>query len=198
MVNPTVIKAAFLISLGAHSLLFMIPRINLPASKIEPTKKIEITITKPNLLPKVDQLGEEKKLKATKNEPTPPKSELKKQEKITRQPHNEPIKIEDPDTQDILRYQDMIKRKIQKARRYPQWAKQKGYQGSTYLKFTILKNGYIHDIRILQSSGYRILDEEALSTLIRAQPFPKIPKKIPFSKIHMEIYVVFQLSTDNF
>jgi len=186
MVNPTVIKAAFLISLGAHSLLFMIPSINLPASKIEPTKKIEITITKPNLLPKIDQLGEEKKLKATKNEPTTPK--------IIPQPHNEPIKIEEPDTQDILRYQDMIKRKIQKARRYPQWAKQKGYQGSTYLKFTMLKNGSIHDIRILQSSGYRILDEEALSTLTRAQPFPKIPEKIPFSKIQMEIYVVFQLS----
>lgn len=166
-------SSAFLISLIVHGFLFVFPKINLPASKIEPLSEIEITFIEPRLLPPISQLGEEIKIKPNLS--------------------SESITMEGKDTQAILRYQDIIKQKIQKARRYPQWARQQKCQGTTALKFTITRNGSIQNIQILRSSGYKILDEEALNTLNRGRPFPRIPEKIPFSEIQMEIHIVFQL-----
>lgn len=94
----------------------------------------------------------------------------------------------------ILRYQDMVKQRIEKVKRYPSWAKRQGIEGTVYLSFTILSNGTSQDIKIVRPSGFKILDDEAVTTIQRANPFPPIPKEIGTPSVQMEVSIVFTTS----
>lgn len=48
---------------------------------------------------------------------------------------------------------------------YPNMAKRRGYQGTVLLEVLVNKAGNVDDLRILQSSGYRILDRSALNSV---------------------------------
>jgi TonB family protein len=45
---------------------------------------------------------------------------------------------------------------------YPDKCQEMRQEGKTMLQFTVLETGLIDDIRIIQSSGYKLLDEEAI------------------------------------
>ena len=51
------------------------------------------------------------------------------------------------------------------ARVYPLMAKQRGWQGGVLLGFQVSTQGAIHDIQVLQSSGYTLLDKSAMKSL---------------------------------
>lgn len=93
----------------------------------------------------------------------------------------------------MLNYQKAVKKKIENCKRYPKWARKQGFEGTAHLKFTILSTGTVKDIKIIKSSGFNILDKEAISTVKRASPFPPIPKKINRSTLTIEVSLVFQL-----
>jgi protein TonB len=50
------------------------------------------------------------------------------------------------------------------------------------------------DVRVVSSSGSKILDEEAVATVKRASPFHPVPKEISKSPIGMTVAIVFSLS----
>lgn len=93
----------------------------------------------------------------------------------------------------LLDYQKAVKKKIENCRKYPKWARRQGFEGKIHLKFTILSTGEVRDIKILKSSGFNILDKEAISTIKRASPFPPIPSELKISSLTMEISIVFKL-----
>ena len=93
----------------------------------------------------------------------------------------------------LLDYQKAVKKKIENCRKYPKWARRQGFEGKVHLKFTILSTGEVRDIKILKSSGFNILDKEAISTIKRASPFPPIPSELKISSLTMEISIVFKL-----
>ena len=93
----------------------------------------------------------------------------------------------------MLNYQKAVKKKIENCRKYPYWARKQGFEGTVHLKFTILFTGAVKDIKIIKSSGFNILDKEAISTIKRASPFPPIPEKINRSTLTIEVSLVFQL-----
>jgi len=103
------------------------------------------------------------------------------------------VEVINPQKEAMLRYQDMVKQKIESCRRYPPWAKKQGIEGTVHLKFTILSTGAARDIKIIKSSSFNILNEEAISTIKRAQPFPPIPEEIKVSSLPMEVSIVFTL-----
>lgn len=169
-------------------------------------KPIEEKIVKPEIQPEQTENIEEKK-------PVKQDSDIElKEEKIVKpeiQPKGltENIKEEKPtkevsygDGKNInlkeelmLNYQKAVKEKIEDCRRYPYWARKQGFEGTVHLKFTILSTGVVKDIKIIKSSGFNILDKEAISTVKRASPFPPIPKKINRSTLTIEVSLVFQL-----
>ena len=61
------------------------------------------------------------------------------------------------------------------------------------LKFTILSNGQTEDIKIVKSSGYKILDKSAVSTIKKANPFPPLPDELNTPCIQMEVSLVYTL-----
>jgi protein TonB len=67
---------------------------------------------------------------------------------------------------------------LEKTKSYPLLARKRGMEGIVLVRFTIDKKGLPQDIRILKSSGYRILDEEVRKMLKKASPFPEFNKEI--------------------
>ncbi len=65
-----------------------------------------------------------------------------------------------------------IKRKILSAKRYPPMAKQRKLEGEVTVRFVIGSDGRIASSEMIASSGSAVLDQEAMSTLKRAEPYP--------------------------
>jgi len=207
MLNDKVTRVAFLISLAGHGFLLGSSGFNFHPFQHEKQPEevmVNVEIEKPALLPKIDIMGQEKKFKEIEQEPEQPKPESQPQplpEEITIQQTpqeriEEEVEVIDPSKDAMLRYQDMVKQRIEAARRYPLWAKKQGIEGVTHLYFTVLSGGAGQDIRIIRSSGSVILDEEAVATVKRASPFPPIPKEISRSSVGMEVAIVFSLNKD--
>ena len=194
--DEKIIKITFLFSLFAHCLFLGMPGLNLNTSLVQKPEEditVEIRIEKHPLLPKIDVMGQEKKLKIEDREQI---TEDRKEQKHLLEPEPEPeeqVEVINSQEKAMLRYQDMVKQKIESCRRYPNWAKKQGFEGVSYLTFILLSNGRIQDIKIIRSSGFDILDEEAVLTVKRAAPFRPIPEQFNCSNLTMEIALVFQL-----
>ncbi|MDE5591536.1 MAG: energy transducer TonB [Helicobacter sp.] len=79
-----------------------------------------------------------------------------------------------------------IKQAIDKNLDYPRKARMLRIEGTVVLEFTLLKNGEVKDIKILQSSGNHILDKSALKTIAQAQ------KSFPIAKNNITIQIPIQ------
>jgi len=82
-----------------------------------------------------------------------------------------------------------IKEKIQKKIVYPRIARRRGLQGKAVVSFIVCKDGSITDVKIVESSGYKILDNSAIKTVKSAAPFPPPPVRA-----ELIIPMVFKLS----
>ncbi|MEN8189128.1 MAG: energy transducer TonB [Thermodesulfobacteriota bacterium] len=58
---------------------------------------------------------------------------------------------------------------------YPLIARKKGWQGRVLISFTIYRDGSVKDISIIKSSGFRILDKNAVEVIKKVAPFPRPP-----------------------
>lgn len=195
MIDDKVTKMALMISITGHFLFLgssgFNPRLFQRENRPEEIT-VNLEIERPALLPKIDIMGEEKKLKL---KPRLPSDEIIMRQNPQERIIEEKVDIIDPDNDAMLRYQDMVKQKIEEARRYPLWAKKQGIEGVVFLNFIIFPDGSSHDVKIIRSSGSGILDEEAVETVKRAVPFPLIPKEISSSFVEMGVSIVFMLRT---
>lgn len=74
-----------------------------------------------------------------------------------------------------------IRSKIARAKRYPRQARSEGLEGVCGIYFAIRPDGSLDFVELSKSSGYAVLDEEALATVRRAAPFPYYAGPIRFS-----------------
>jgi len=216
MLKDRVIRTTFIISLVGHGLFLAMPSFNINAPKVERPKELtlQIEIEKPSILPKIERMGEEKRLEEVvsdssnplKLEPEPetlsakvvmeePVEESKvPEEKVAPAPVYEgKVEVINPAQEAMLRYQDIVKQRIEEVKEYPEWAREQGVEGIIHLKFTISSDGRSREIKLVHSSGSKILDREAVDTIERASPFPPLPKEIARSSIQMEVSLVFTL-----
>lgn len=66
---------------------------------------------------------------------------------------------------------DIITRNIS----YPFMARKMGWSGKVTVSFVITEDGSVRDIKIIESSGFDVLDRNAAETVRRVSPFPKPP-----------------------
>ena len=69
-----------------------------------------------------------------------------------------------------------LKKQIEGVWHYPRDAALRGEHGSLNLIFTISSNGYLEDVKIVHSSGYTSLDNEAIRAIRVASPYHPFPK----------------------
>lgn len=88
-------------------------------------------------------------------------------------------KIINLDTTELkyISYMTKIKRQIDLVWTYPMLAIERGEQGTLLLQFTIVSSGQLKDVRIIRSSGSKILDSAAVEAIRNAAPYPVFPKE---------------------
>jgi len=68
-----------------------------------------------------------------------------------------------------------IRDAIQHAIAYPATARRMGWEGKVVVAFMVLSDGSVRDVRVVQGSGYAVLDRGAVEAVRNASPFPRPP-----------------------
>jgi protein TonB len=116
----------------------------------------------------------------------------------------EPEKTENEETEDTisldtkdkryLTYTILIKERIMHNWHYPPEAKENLMEGKAQVLFSLGKSGELLDIKIIDSSGYEILDQEGLRAIRATAPFPPFPDQISVSKLHVKASLDYHLN----
>jgi protein TonB len=170
-------------------------------SKIKPQK--QKLARKPTPVQKAPT-PQPKRKKMQPRKPKPPPLQVGKKEVIIKRPlpsleellppirwsqSQEREEIEDGavrlDTQEpkYISYLSSIKRAIELVWEYPDMALRHGLQGKLVLEFVVHGDGNLMKTRIIRSSGFSILDEEAVRSIQTAAPFHPIPPWIGKSRL---------------
>jgi protein TonB len=91
-----------------------------------------------------------------------------------------------------LSYFLKLKRQIEGVWNYPEASRMRGEQGELLLVFTIRRDGYLEDINLLDTSGFRRLDDEAIRAIRVAAPFSPFPQSWPLERLN--IRAIFRYS----
>lgn len=76
------------------------------------------------------------------------------------------------------RHFSFIRDKIIQGIVYPDRARRMGWEGMVTLSFTVLENGSIDDVKVINSSGFPILDENARNTIAKTNLKRKVPVRL--------------------
>lgn len=82
----------------------------------------------------------------------------------------------------------LIQNSIQKMIHYPRMARKMGWEGKVVVCFEICKDGHIENMRIIESSGSKVLDKNALEAIKQAAPF-----SMPPAKAELTVPVIYRL-----
>jgi protein TonB len=100
----------------------------------------------------------------------------------------------DTDEFKFISYNRWLKLKVESMLRYPELAAMSGYQGTLYIKFDIMKDGSLGNLELLKSSGYKILDDEALRAIRASAPFQPLPDDWRMERYSIRAAVLFYLN----
>ncbi|MEW6324341.1 MAG: TonB family protein [Nitrospirota bacterium] len=106
---------------------------------------------------------------------------------------NEPYAVNTEDLQ-YLSYIAKIARMLELVWQYPKEAGVRGQQGVTVLKVTIREDGALHEVALLESSGYPMLDGEALRAIKKIAPYPPLPERWHRSEWNLTISFTYLLT----
>lgn len=100
----------------------------------------------------------------------------------------------DTDEFKFISYNRWLKVKVESVLHYPELAAISGYQGTLYVLFDIMKDGSLGRLEVLKSSGYKILDDEALRSIRDAAPFQPLPDEWNMKQYSIRAAVLFYLN----
>ncbi|HOG18555.1 MAG TPA: energy transducer TonB [Syntrophales bacterium] len=68
-----------------------------------------------------------------------------------------------------------IRDRITRGIAYPQTARKMGWSGQVKIAFIVFEDGGVNDVNVVESSGFGLLDRNAVETVKRVAPFPRPP-----------------------
>lgn len=91
-------------------------------------------------------------------------------------------------------YMRMVQDIILKNVTYPLEAQRANLSGTVVLSLHLLSNGQLIGAVVSQSSGHKLLDNAAIYTVKKLEPYPVFPKGLILKEIWVEVPVTYQLS----
>jgi protein TonB len=82
---------------------------------------------------------------------------------------------------------------IQRHKAYPPAARARGEKGVVQVAFSINRQGRLVASRVARASGSAALDQAAMTTLEKAQPFPPPPADVPGDEFSFTVPVAFSI-----
>ncbi len=98
-----------------------------------------------------------------------------------------------PSQADLDGYSNSLWGAISKHKKYPKIAQMRGWQGEVIVELQLDGNGKIKSKKIAQSSGYEVLDKQALEMVEKALPFPIPPETLRSNNFTITVPVPFKL-----
>jgi protein TonB len=77
---------------------------------------------------------------------------------------------------------------------YPGSAVQRRQQGTCLLRITIDRRGNISNVELLESSGYRVLDDEAITAVREGATYGPLPRAYPHEELKIMAFFDYRLS----
>ncbi|PWR21866.1 energy transducer TonB [Zavarzinia compransoris] len=90
-------------------------------------------------------------------------------------------------------YRALVSAWIEKHKRYPDSARRRGIEGKPTVRFRIDRGGHVQMVEIHRETGRRDLDEAALRTIERADPFPPFPDDIEGQSMEFVVPIDFNM-----
>ena len=89
-------------------------------------------------------------------------------------------------------YLKLVQQKILNAIYYPKQAKDAGWEGVVRMSLNISFDGQLKEIKIAQSSGYKILDDTAKEIAAKVAPYPPFPPQIDSKELWVEVPIIYK------
>lgn len=99
----------------------------------------------------------------------------------------------DADTGTLAQYRLALIGAARRYKRYPAQAMDRGWQGKVEIRLVVGANGTIQSSLVKASSGYEILDNQALDMVRKAKPLTPIPAALRGREFTVDIPVIFDL-----
>jgi protein TonB len=93
----------------------------------------------------------------------------------------------------VPRWKTALVMRLQRYKRYPVAAQERGVQGVAQLAFSVDRSGRVHHARIVRSSGSALLDRSTMQLIARAQPLPPPPPEIRSALISIVVPISYNL-----
>jgi protein TonB len=90
-------------------------------------------------------------------------------------------------------YSAVVSSAVARKKVYPRMALMRHWQGTTQLKLQVGADGSTKALSIARSSGFEILDEQAMKMVKEAMPLPNLPDALRGQEFVLDIPVAFKL-----
>jgi protein TonB len=109
--------------------------------------------------------------------------------------HPQPARSPETDPGSLDQYRLALIMQARRYKRYPMQAMERGWAGTVEVRLVIAPDGTVRDTLVKASSGYRILDDQALDMVKKAKPLTVIPPVLRGREFSVDIPVIFDLQT---
>lgn len=104
-----------------------------------------------------------------------------------------PAAEEAPDPAQLERYGRSLSSLLARQQNYPRIAALRGWEGEVQLRVTIARKGNIVATQIVRSSGFEVLDQNAVQLVTAAGPLPRPPEHLQNREIQVIVPVHYKL-----
>ncbi len=96
---------------------------------------------------------------------------------------------------DLEAYQEMLRARVERVKRYPPAAKRRHEEGRVTLHFSLGPDGRLLELKVAASSRSPDLDQAALEAVRRAAPYPPLPAELARKgRLALALTIAFELS----
>ncbi len=90
-------------------------------------------------------------------------------------------------------FRAMVRTKIERSKFYPRWARERGFEGVVGVRFTLLPDGGVTDIKVVRPCHCEILNKAACEAIMKAAPFNPRPVDVADKEMAMEVDISYRL-----
>lgn len=90
-------------------------------------------------------------------------------------------------------YASVVQRRISENLTYPAEAKDAAFEGTVKLRLHLSYNGELLEAGVEDSSGYKMLDDDALLAARKSSPYPPLPPSLDAEEIWVEIPILYRI-----